>query len=82
MQRRLRDQRVVVVEPEDARVRQRADDEGDRLQLRARLVDALLVDSERLHVEVVREVFEAALICNLRSEKEEAERDGGCVALC
>ena len=82
MEGRLRDQRVVVVLAEHARTLQRADDERDRLQLRAALRDAVLVDRERLHVEVVREVLEPALVCNLRGEKEETERDGWCVALC
>lgn len=50
MERRLGDQRVVVIRAEHARALERADDERDCLELGAALGDVVLVDGERLHV--------------------------------
>lgn len=68
MQCRFCDQRVIIIDAKYSRARQRPDDEGNRLQLRARLRDVVLVHAERLHVEVVCEIFEAALVCDLGRE--------------
>lgn len=73
VQRRLRDERIVVVRAEHPRTLEGADDERDRLELRAALRDVVLVDGERLDVEVVREILEPALVRNLRSEQEKPE---------
>lgn len=77
----LRDERIVVINAEDARALEGADDERDRLQLRAALGDALLVHGERLDVEVVSEVLEAAFVRDLRGQEEEPQRDGRCFDL-
>lgn len=75
VQGRLGDQRIVVLHSEDPGTSERADDEGDGLQLCSALGDVILVRRERLHVEVVRQVLEAALVGDLSGEKEKPQTD-------
>lgn len=77
MQRRLGDQRVVIVRPKHPRSLQRRDHARDGLQLCSGLGDRLLVDHKCLDKELVREFFEAAVVGDLRSEEEEAETSLG-----
>lgn len=73
MQGRLGNERIVVVFTEHPCALQGADDERDRLQLRAALRYAFLVHAECVNVHVVREVLEPALVRNLSGEQEESE---------
>lgn len=83
MQCSLGDQGIVVVLAEHLRALQRADDEGNGLQLSAALRDAVLVHGESLYIEVIGEVFESALVRYLSGQEEETESyrrrlDRGC----
>jgi len=70
MQGGFGDERVKVVCIENLGIGERANDEGYGLQLCTRFGYTVLVYTERLNVEVVRQVFEATLIGNLRREQE------------
>lgn len=73
MQGRLSDERVVVVGPKHPRGLERADDDGDRLELRPALRDGLLIDDKCLDVKFVRELLEAGVIGNLGGEQEQPQ---------
>ena len=81
MQRRLGDQRCVVVHAKHLGVGKSTNNKRDGLQLRARLRDTVFVHAECLHIKVVCKVFEAAFVGDLGGEKEEAEGDGRCFNL-
>jgi hypothetical protein len=81
VQRRLGDERVVIVRTEDSRRLQGTDDRCDGLELRPALRYALLVDDERLDVEFVCELLEVAFVCNLSGEKEQAQARVRCFDL-
>jgi hypothetical protein len=75
MQRRLRDQRIIIIHPKHLGALQSLDNERDRLQLRTALGDVVFVYCERLDVEIVGEVFESAFVGDLGGEEEETEGD-------
>ena len=77
MQRRLSDQRVVVLLAKAPRHLQGAGDGADGLELCSRIADAVLVDGERLGEEFVGEFFEAALVGDLAARDKEAEAEFG-----
>lgn len=77
VQRRLRNEGVIVVGSKHARRLQRPDDERDRLQLRPTLRDGLLVDREGLHGEFVRQFLEAGFVGGGEGEEVEPETDLG-----
>jgi hypothetical protein len=83
VQRSLGDQRIVPVHFEHPRALQRPDDQRDRRELRPTLRDRVFVHRKGLHVEIVREVFEAgpALGRDLGGEEEETEGERGRVDL-
>lgn len=69
----LCDERVVVVWSEDSRRLESTDDDGDGLQLSPTLRDGLLVDDERLDVELVGKLLQACIVGDLGSEQEKAK---------
>ncbi len=73
VQRRLRDESIIIIFTEDLRALERADDQGDSLELRTTLRYAVLVYREGLHVKVVREVLEPALVRYLSGKEGQAE---------
>lgn len=73
VQRRLGDERVVIVASEHPRPLQAPDDNGDGLELSSRIRDRLLVDDECLNVELVRELLETRFVGDLGGEEEEAK---------
>ena len=77
MQRRLRDQRIIVLTAKDPARLEGADDARDRLKLGTRLRDGLLVNDKRLDKELVRQLFEVAIVCDLGGQKEEPETGVG-----
>lgn len=77
MQRRLGDQRVVVVAPEHSRPLERPNDDRDRLELSPTLRDRLLVDDEGLNVELVGEFLETCFVGDLGGEEEQSETGFG-----
>lgn len=77
MQRRLGDQRIVVVASKHPRPLQRPNDDRDGLKLCSTLRDRLLVDDEGLNVELVRELLETCFVGDLGGEEEESETGFG-----
>ena len=70
MQRGLGNQHIIVLLAEDLGPLERINDKGDSLELRSALGDVVLVYGKGLHVELVRELFESALIGDLCGEEE------------
>lgn len=80
MQRRLCNQRIVIIVSKHPTRLQARNDADDSLQLRARLRDALFVNHKRLNKEFVRELFQLALVRDGRGEQKEAQADVGNLA--
>lgn len=81
MQSGLRDERVIIIDPEHLRALQSADDERDGLQLCPRFRYRLFVYSEGFDVEIVGKIFKPAFVGDLGGEKEETKSNGGCLHL-
>jgi len=77
MQRRLGDQRIVVIASKDPRPLERANDDRDGLKLSSTLRDGLLVDNKGLNVELVRQFLETCFVGDLSGEEEESEAGFG-----
>jgi hypothetical protein len=75
------DKCVVIIDTKYPSSLQCANHERDRLQLRAGLGDAFLINSKCLNIQVVREVLETTLVGDLGRKEEEPERDGWSVDL-
>lgn len=71
MQRSFGDQGIVVLLPEPSRCLQCARQYAHSLELQSAVADAVFVDGECLSEELVGELLEAALVCNLAAGNEE-----------
>ena len=77
MQRRLGDQGIIVVLAKHPRDLERANDGRDGLQLGLGFRDRFLVDRERLHGKLVRELFLTGLVRSGKRKEVQAEADVG-----
>ena len=72
MERRLGNQRIVIIRPKDSARLKRTDYPCDRLQLRSRFRYRFLVNHECLNKELVCQFFQSTIIRNLSSEEEQS----------
>ena len=70
MQRGLGNQDIVVLLAKDLGPLEGINDKGNSLELRSALGDIVLIHGKRLHVELVRELFESAFIGDLCGKEE------------
>lgn len=82
MKRCLRDERVIVISAEDTGALECANNQRNCLELSTTLRDVVLIDRERLHIEVVCQVLKSGFIRDLGSKEEEPECDRRRLNLC
>lgn len=82
MQRRLRDERIVVLPAEPIRTsRQRTGDDANSLELRPRVGNGLFIDRKGLSKEFIRHIFVLTLARHLSTRYKQSEdqiRDARC----